>query len=148
MTANELRIGNLLEAFHQRPDATGQIWSPVELQSINGYMNTITTVLGQSIDFNEKWLRPITLTEEWLLKFGFKPEKAPNGVTRNYTIFHGDSVLLANYNKSAKEVHSIGIIHPMIDSTLTNFVWHVKHVHELQNLFFALTGNELTLDNN
>lgn len=67
--------------------------------------------------------RPIPLTDEWLEKFGFK----------NW----GDK-----YTFGLKTVN--------IHSRKRGFVLRksfpiIKYVHQLQNLYFALTGEELTL---
>jgi hypothetical protein len=113
---NELRIGNYIK-FH----------------------NTITKVEGfsiwdnviQSDNFSERQLKdfdPIPLTEEWLLKFGFK-----KGV---FGFFEPKKRLLIEQGGS-----------PIVyDNKLLNT--KIKHVHQLQNLYFALTGTELTIKEN
>jgi hypothetical protein len=70
----------------------------------------------------------INLSEEWLVKFGFED----NG--QSYEIEY--CVVRRNYNnkvmfdlfKNGEFIHS-----------------ELKHVHQLQNLYFALTGEELTI---
>tara|TARA_R110002033_G_scaffold113941_1_gene158939 strand:- start:654 stop:974 length:321 start_codon:yes stop_codon:yes gene_type:complete len=81
-------------------------------------------VLGES--------EPIPLTEEWLLKFGF-----------NYN--DDDCVYLALkyrgfciYSDDYDEF-SIATI------KVQNFRIVIKHVHQLQNLYFFLTTEELTI---
>jgi hypothetical protein len=76
---------------------------------------------------------PIPLTEEWLLKLGF--EKMEFNHSNSY---HLDLVfcgIVYNYE---------GIIemHLQEDEICLN---HIKHVHQLQNLYFALTGEELLI---
>jgi hypothetical protein len=67
--------------------------------------------------------KPIPLTEEWLVKFGFVKDKIDNTYYNdNFTIF------LPNFFKYK-------------DSHLRKF----KYVHELQNVFFALEGEELII---
>lgn len=70
-------------------------------------------------------IEPIPLTDEWLEKFGFN--KFPN--QKKYDMDNFWACGLRNGNE-----------------------WHfedlecfVKYVHQLQNLFFALTGEELTI---
>ena len=67
-------------------------------------------------------LNPIPLTEEWLFKFKyFKIEhKECNFVVKGHTIWICNNMYLCEKN---------GII--------------LKHVHQLQNLYFALTNKEL-----
>ena len=73
---------------------------------------------------------PILLTEEWLLKFGFyKPSHTWCG-----DIFH-----LTEWDE-----------HPLnwcvaLDKNGAILVLKLKYVHQLQNLYFALTGEELEL---
>ena len=83
---------------------------------------------GQSIDMifvkrNNHYPKPIPLTEEWLVEFGF--EKALNGWWSDNEIW--------SYND--------GKFYLGANTYLSN----VKYVHQLQNLYFALTNEELTL---
>lgn len=81
-------------------------------------------------------IEPIPLTEEWLLKFGWlwnkecdSFEKYPNGDARMNLQF---STLSNSY-------------------TMFNFILsaeisrRIKYVHQLQNLFWCLTNEELTV---
>jgi hypothetical protein len=89
-------------------------------------------------DFHDWWadhnshtfgdhIHPTPLTEEWLLKFGFDKEgNRPKWVDD-----------LASYNIGNENIQYV-----KMDS------WKcikIRYVHQLQNLYFALTGNELTL---
>jgi hypothetical protein len=60
-------------------------------------------------------LQPIPLTQEWLMKFGFD-EKEP--------------VLISSWKFS-----------PFCETIITK----CEYVHQLQNLYFALTGKELVV---
>ena len=77
----------------------------------------------------------IPLTEEWLLKFGFVNKNF------NYIIdndrFEFSMMFYDSWNIYYKEKESFG----RDEINLTGF-WKI---HELQNLFFALCGEELTL---
>ena len=76
--------------------------------------------------------KPIPLTEEWLLKFGFV-ERA---------IGHNDFGMNVVY-----EIQNIEVIH-YNDGTFYVSIFdndiHLEYVNQLQNLYFALTGEELT----
>lgn len=76
------------------------------------------------IEGDEIDLFPILLLEEWLLKFGF----SYFGLGR-YEL--GDFRLLVQNNYIVLDT---GGLEPTI-----------KYVHQLQNLYFALTGEELTI---
>ena len=69
-------------------------------------------------------IEPIPLTEEWLIKMGFITDKL-NG----FDHYKGDfEICLPNYF--------------MWKDSLLN---SIKHVHQLQNLYFALTSKELKI---
>jgi hypothetical protein len=72
---------------------------------------------------------PIQLTEEWLLKFGFENWDKNKWVDSN-------SVLTISKND---DNFSCLINQRDVD---------ILYVHQLQNLYFALTGKELTLKDN
>ncbi len=107
-------------------------------EELSDYANkplVVTEILHLEINtqiekFWHRTFEPIPLTEEWLLKLGFE-----------YT----ESVL-------EKELPQIGIIFWSAQASNfkvvrfnSNFYCSVRYVHELQNLYFAITGKELTL---
>ena len=108
MKANELRIGNFVLTSN---DFIVKSYSP------EGLYNLLKDI--------EK-IKPIPLTEEWLLKFGFEKKLRYAGIT----VF---------YIKSFELKYSHGSDIFIYDKTL------IKYVHSLQNLYFALTGEELTI---
>jgi len=131
MKATELRIGNLIQLnkkwFEKNPglsktekiisvDSIGFDYLLPENYKINGY--------------NIGNLEPITLTEEWLLRFGF--ERNDNYKIKEFV--RGDMIIYT-YNKVNKEVY-YGICVEV----------KIKYIHQLQNLYFALTGRELKTD--
>lgn len=67
-----------------------------------------------------KDLEPIPLTEEWLLRFG-------------YTKISNNSFIITG--------HCIWICNDLFRCDKNGIV--LKHVHQLQNLYFALTNQEL-----
>jgi len=90
------------------------------------------------VTVNFKNIEPIPLTEEWLLKFGFElyesgyyfPYKINNQWEKDNWYF------CANYR-----YNQIDICHRGNLGSLIRF--DIKYVHQLQNLYFALTGTEL-----
>jgi len=78
---------------------------------------------------NEEDYKPIPLTEEWLVKLGFEKHEFSN-----YEYCKG-LFNLAHSNK----LNPTGMFYEAERGT------YLKHVHQLQNLYFALTGEELTI---
>ena len=70
-------------------------------------------------------LNPIPLTEEWLIKLDF------NKFPGSYPLFNKD-------NFWACELINVGFL------KIEHLELTIKYVHQLQNLYFALTGEELT----
>ena len=110
-------VGTELEPDSDFPDSTGS----VELRTLDR--------LKYFHQFDE-FILPIPLTEEWLLKFGFKDKS----MALPHIVFDVANAL--TWNESSK--------------TLTfGYYGELKceYVHQLQNLYFALTGEELTIIN-
>lgn len=78
-------------------------------------------------------IKPIPLTEEWLLKFGFVEEK----IIRNRKIFRLEE------KHFRVEITAFGyVVYYTIDKFL---IYYGEHIHQLQNLYFALTSEELQI---
>jgi hypothetical protein len=84
------------------------------------------------INENPSHYLPIPITEEWLLKFGFIKDAVLFSITEND---EHKSVFSIQYDNHL-EVFKIPI---------TGFWYEIKYIHQLQNLYFALTNQELTL---
>lgn len=85
-----------------------------------------------SHQFNEKLIEAIPLTEEWLINFGFKQVVLK---TRNY--WTNKVIEIRKGNK--RDGYAFYLCHYHYMS-----LKKIDFVHELQNLYFALTGEELT----
>lgn len=120
MDAKELRIGNLI-----RYNDTKEVCSVYQLE--HRYKNVYRiNGLNENPDVG-----PIPLTEEWLLRFGYK-----GSVESNF--FEKDCFTSISFIK-----HTIWIpFKKFLDNQNGK---HIEHVHQLQNLYFALTGEELVL---
>ena len=118
MKTTELRIGNYVMDSPVNGDDV------LDVQAI--YTNLI--IHEERHVYNDE-LRPIPLTEEWLLRFGFK--HSGNGF-----FIHAKSLIeLANIGDEYFHSGIKGV-------SLIN----VHFVHQLQNLYFALVGEELQLN--
>jgi hypothetical protein len=124
MEARELRIGNWINTIEGH--------TQIKAMSEEGLMATSIMDGGDLLG----WAEPIPLTEEWLLKFGFKEDKYK---WFNKTYDSQEEVGLLSYNMS-----SMRTAISYVDSEDSGFVgFKLKYVHQLQNLYFALTGKEL-----
>ena len=139
MKANELRIGNLVQTNYE------------------GFINVvnINSEGFDYIDFRKsgfkaigrielEYVEPIPLTEEWLLKFGFKKwgrDDMPRTVSfelvwikifpaNSFCDFKGYGFMYYKKEES-NSVESARVV--------------IQYVHQLQNLYFALTGEESQL---
>jgi hypothetical protein len=111
--AQELRIGNLI-LNHK-----GEI-ETVKAIGINDYI-----WFDKERNLLVEYCQQIPLTEEWLLKLGFKTS----------TLIHMLDSYTLNGNILFKGEDSFRYF-----GTATK----IKYVHQLQNLYFALTNEELT----
>lgn len=117
MKANELRIGN----YVQYPN----LKKPIRVSFID------------TTETNTTRTQPIPLTEEWLLKFGFNSDwskiltKQIEGNTFELRFDKTDKIIVLDVNINYEE-------------TSLEFK-HIKYIHQLQNLYFALTGEELEI---
>jgi len=130
--AEELRIGNLVGSI----GIEYLVWKIDGLGNIQG-INDGTT-------FNlDKTTYPIKITEEWILKLGFKQIESTN----EYKIIHYEykNLGLRVFNESGFYFYRKK---PKFTSDDDNYLIlkQIYFVHELQNLCHTLTGEELTLN--
>lgn len=122
MDAKDLRIGN----FYQ-----------LEKGVLGGGISRINN--GEDFELaynlnNDGLIHPIQLTEDWLIKLGFVchsdgychlPSK---GISFNDYKSNMINLCVGKYCEEGEDLP------------------HIKHVHQLQNLYFSLTGQELTIN--
>lgn len=137
MKSTELRIGNIIKI--KNPILKDLI--DEGFQKIYTDRTTVIYVgydyLGVIIDNSEveimlQDVEPIPLTEEWLLKFGF--EKKPMYGKHNRYFFIKNKLYYCQHD-----------FYSFVYSNNSLEIKEPKYVHQLQNLYFALTGEELTL---
>ncbi len=118
MKEADLRIGNLIVDKGAIKKVTGYM---------NGHLYTDYTAFdntGYPVQYNE--IKPIPLTEEWLVKFGFEAENGyPFKMLKGFIKIRNGIWFFKYYDLDIE----------------------IKHVHQLQNLYFALTGEELEIKN-
>jgi hypothetical protein len=118
MKASELRIGN---SIMQDDDFVFVTWWRLEL-----------------MEKNKLEYKPIPLSEGWLIKFGF--DKLENDIPTYFKCF--GNLIEDDYEFS---------FNIYVDSELSYFITVfgrkiiIKYIHQLQNLYHALTEEELTI---
>jgi len=112
--AKDLRVGNIIHNM-----LVNEIQTIEEIYRESFNASGCFTTIG--------YCKPIELTEEWLIKFGFKEYIRSNGKTYDLKDFWEIDYENGKYFISEIEVMDI------------------KYVHQLQNLYFALTGKELEI---
>lgn len=112
--ANELRIGSLVYVLYK--------------------VSIITSINESDVDSHDckdipiEELRPIPITEEWLVKLGFERWKKIDMIKKC-----GDfKIVFEEHDKPICFLQS-----ERMDD--------LKYIHQLQNLYFALTNEELTI---
>ncbi len=129
MKATELRIGN---------------WVRLNVRPIENYQ--VTQILEKGVNcgdvgFLYDMAEPILLTEEWLERFKFNQFDDSDFFI---PLDSDKSLILMNvrgywYPRIQQEAE---MSHQYIQEVNLNYI---KHVHKLQNLYHALTGQELTI---
>ena len=99
------------------------------------------------IDSKSFHFKPIPLTEEWLLKFGFTEEKQYYSSILSFFWLDAHKSLENSefYIFFDTEVKSIGLHSMENENNISKYFYNIKFVHQLQNLYFALTGTHLKL---
>lgn len=117
MNAQELRIGNWINYDGENIELT------------RNRFKLLVFTLG--CDFTE----PILITEEWLFKLGFINTQI--GLFEINVLSRGKINIHINKKRLLVEIGTTGSY--LFGET------KIKSIHQLQNLYFALTGEELTL---
>ena len=131
MKANELRIGNLV-------DLGNRIAKIIEISNLS----CVVVDLEETQDTIEDYERtkPIPLTEEWLYKFGFKDIDKGDHDYNTYTDPNHNYYLQIDVRKKDGKY---SILDNSFDDLRDFSMVDISYVHQLQNLYFALTGEEL-----
>lgn len=153
MTANELRIGNYVKIkdsiFEEGYETGYDVYATNEFQ-ITGFSDGSSMKGCKVICFYEipgkmfggfihsgvrdLDIDPIPLTEEWLLKFGFTYDEI-----FGWSFSDSKTYFIMSYHSSAI------ITLETSEESIISVPQNIRYVHQLQNLYFALTGKELEL---
>lgn len=121
MKATDLRIGNWVKS---------KLHGGLETEVFSVFHHSVKLGANPLALYKQDEIEPIPLAEEWLFKLGFVKLD-----TNDIFYIHEDCM---NFKLS---------------KCLTMTAWHnlmlhdvkLEHVHQLQNLYYALTGEELTI---
>lgn len=125
MKANELRIGNLVHGSRYNGIVTVLNKNACVLKHKSGIAR-----------LKIEDLEPIPLTEEWLLKYGFK-EEGLGGIRWYEKNIAGVKFLTNDIGKDAYSKKLEFVFNEDLDTI------RIEYLHELQNLYFAFTRREL-----
>ena len=131
MQATELRIGNYLQQSGSTLIFRARSIIAREKPAKEGY--NIYDERGFIRLIEE--IKPIPLTEQWLIDFGFKNGCMP------INFWNGSISCELVLHESRKSF--IATIEPIEAKIYHSII--IKHVHQLQNLYHALTNTELQL---
>ena len=119
MNAKELRIGNWVRHLKEE--------------------ETVTWLSKDSINNIQGWYEPIKLTVDWLERLGFYEERTKDRITiEAWSLGHPGQ----RFNIDFKD-GKILLISRYQGGSDNLTMDHIKYVHQLQNLYFTLTGEEL-----
>ena len=134
MEAHEVRLNNLVYQiqgeFNNESDDF-DYGTPNESYIVAVDLDILALVIKSETHSNGYVFEPIPLTEDWLLKFGFKKDDYGFGgyIEINSGIMIDDNRLITTDR----------------DGDYIYIGKEFKFVHQLQNLYFALTESELTI---
>jgi hypothetical protein len=125
MKASELRIGNYVKLMYNYED----------FETVQVTLVDISDIEKKNGDFE-----PIPLTEEWLYKFGFTNiDKGDNDYITYADSNHDYYLQIDVRRKDGK----YSILDNSFDDLRDFSMVDIMYVHQLQNLYFALTNEEL-----
>lgn len=129
MKENQLRLGNLVYGLDEYASTA------LPVCSLNGDGTIRLLIFGESVGcFSASIINPIPITEEWLDMLGFNPVSPIRNV---FEYVFNDLLITITLEEFNIEVQKNGRV--------VRIPAKCKYVHQLQNLYFALTGEEVSL---
>lgn len=132
MEAKDLRIGNY-HYYHIHDELD----NPKDYEVIDQIDADDLKWLSSEAGQNDEQYQPIPLTEDWLKRFGFEFKKgriSEDSGVQLFNDFYDKGKFKLNHWDNGKLFYW--------DDKFDN---QIQYVHQLQNLYFALTGEELKL---
>jgi hypothetical protein len=123
MKTEELKIGNWIQ---------DRLHREVKVSEIRQDHYVFHLSNGSKIKHNIKTASPISIATEWLERVGFcKDEEYDSTYFKSISLLNG-------FMSFGIDTHANVVLFGGLE------IGNLKHVHQLQNLYFALTGEELT----
>ncbi len=130
---NDLREGNLIFA------ETGLLG--LEVHVVTG--QDIADICFGKVASNS--IAGIELTPEWLERMGFESQSKSEDVYK-YTIGPDHYILIGKLRKNSEfTMYELWFTDSNGDAAFPYALPELKYVHKLQNLYYSLTGEELTI---
>jgi hypothetical protein len=131
MKANELRIGNWVYIPQAKTNEQIGVIEENGRFLTKGYKTSYSSI---------ECLRPIPLTEEWLLRFGFRKKASFSDHTIHIDM---TNILCLDNDNNESEFSAVSIYD--VDEGVWIYLESIQYVHQLQNLYFVLSREELKL---
>ncbi len=134
INSKELRIGNSVLYTNQFPDRiTGNTNEILEVKGPREFGVDLGYIGYTCFNVSFEYIDPIKLSEGWLLKLGFKDMgEFYDDVDKSYCLNDKWYIIFVD------GVYKFGLEYQ-------DFCTELKNVHQLQNIYFALTGEELEI---
>ncbi len=135
MKANELRVGNIVFENVKSNNITC-----VQVSTIKE-IHDESVLLKHGLNPQLDNIEPIKITSEWLINLGFE--------FYGFDKFQYLIYALSNVIDGTSDFRVTGLggkWYAQIDDSVCSWA-DLKYVHQLQNLYYAITGNELELVN-
>ena len=151
MKPEELRIGNLI----QTDNSTEHFMDVEKVESIQHDGINITDGIGNTYEteFSYDFINPIPITEKWLLALGFDVvsyiatgDFIINGTKRLVPVndYEYNIIVYAlDYDKWCLKIETNPRLEEKHRKEVNLSLKHFKYIHQLQNLYYALTHSEL-----
>ena len=135
LTAQNLRVGNYIQLNQKWFERNPNLSNTPKINIVKDISFDIALGEHAINSYSMCYLKPIPLTEQWLIDFGFEKINHIGGYSFYSIIRNG---------KNKKDIPNINIYESYTTIGNNSMCKHLEYVHQLQNLFFCLTGKELT----
>jgi len=149
LQAKELRIGNLVVINNGNlPEVNNRISTILGVQQRieKDFPNSDSVICfncdGSWVNYHQfnEYVEPIPLTGEWLFRFGFENIKYGHEKALDLTTILQLIVSNGYYSTQLIQFPEMSFLKSQVISLNS-----IKYVHQLQNLYFVLTGEELQM---
>jgi hypothetical protein len=129
--ANELMIGNRILVDRVNDELP---WETTVI-GVEEFQVTVAIIPRGGTSVNPEEIHPIPITPEWLERCGFE-YKEPHCIKRPLSI-------AKNFYRDGTWNYDGFVLRHKFEDCMQVLV--IKYLHQLQNLYFALTGTEITI---